>query len=87
MVLTACATAAALPLPSPAGLLHDTVEDCGDVVGLEEIHFHFGPAVRRIVEGETKFRWAGAMWVGGKVGAVWRGAGQVQVGAGWVLPG
>lgn len=38
-----------------AGLLHDTVEDCGDAVGLEEIGFHFGPAVRRIVEGETKF--------------------------------
>ncbi|PSC74447.1 Guanosine-3, 5 -bis(diphosphate) 3 -pyrophosphohydrolase [Micractinium conductrix] len=38
-----------------AGLLHDTVEDCGDVVGLEEIDFAFGPAVRRIVEGETKF--------------------------------
>lgn len=40
----------------PAGLLHDTVEDCGDVVGLDEINFHFGSAVRRIVEGETKFR-------------------------------
>ena len=39
-----------------AGLLHDTVEDCGDAVGLEEIDFHFGAAVRRIVEGETKFR-------------------------------
>uniref|UniRef100_A0A1D2ADF7 Putative GTP diphosphokinase RSH1, chloroplastic n=1 Tax=Auxenochlorella protothecoides TaxID=3075 RepID=A0A1D2ADF7_AUXPR len=38
-----------------AGLLHDTVEDCGDVVGLDEIGFHFGPGVRRIVEGETKF--------------------------------
>ncbi|KAL4419009.1 hypothetical protein ABPG77_003655 [Micractinium sp. CCAP 211/92] len=38
-----------------AGLLHDTVEDCGDVVGLDEIDFHFGAAVRRIVEGETKF--------------------------------
>lgn len=38
-----------------AGLLHDTVEDCGESVGLEEIGFHFGPAVRRIVEGETKF--------------------------------
>lgn len=38
-----------------AGLLHDTVEDCGDMVGLDEIGFHFGPAVRRIVEGETKF--------------------------------
>jgi (p)ppGpp synthase/HD superfamily hydrolase len=38
-----------------AGLLHDTVEDCGEAVGLEEIGFAFGPAVRRIVEGETKF--------------------------------
>jgi GTP pyrophosphokinase len=38
-----------------AGLLHDTVEDCGDVVGLEEIGFAFGSAVKRIVEGETKF--------------------------------
>lgn len=38
-----------------AGLLHDTVEDCGETVGLEEIGFHFGPAVQRIVEGETKF--------------------------------
>ncbi|KAL4515430.1 hypothetical protein Ndes2437B_g06870 [Nannochloris sp. 'desiccata'] len=37
-----------------AGLLHDTVEDC-ETVGLEEIGFHFGPAVQRIVEGETKF--------------------------------
>lgn len=26
-------------------------------MGLEEIGFHFGAAVRRIVEGETKFRW------------------------------
>ncbi|GAB4816390.1 hypothetical protein N2152v2_003436 [Parachlorella kessleri] len=38
-----------------AGLLHDTVEDCSDVVGLDEIEFHFGRNVRRIVEGETKF--------------------------------
>jgi len=38
-----------------AGLLHDTVEDCGELVGLDEIGFHFGAAVRRIVEGETKF--------------------------------
>ena len=38
-----------------AGLLHDTVEDCGEMVGLEEIGFHFGQAVQRIVEGETKF--------------------------------
>jgi guanosine-3',5'-bis(diphosphate) 3'-pyrophosphohydrolase len=35
-----------------AGLLHDTVEDCGvDPKVLEE---RFGPAVRRIVEGETR---------------------------------
>lgn len=51
----------------PAGLLHDTVEDCGDLVGLDEINFHFGPAVRRIVEGETKFRWG--LWEG----RLWRG--------------
>jgi GTP pyrophosphokinase len=38
-----------------AGLLHDTVEDCGDAVELDEIGFAFGAAVRRIVEGETKF--------------------------------
>lgn len=38
-----------------AGLLHDTVEDCGELVGLEEIEFSFGLAVKRIVEGETKF--------------------------------
>ena len=38
-----------------AGLLHDTVEDCGDAVGLDEIGFAFGSAVKRIVEGETKF--------------------------------
>lgn len=38
-----------------AGLLHDTVEDCGEIVGLEEIGFHFGQAVQKIVEGETKF--------------------------------
>ncbi len=25
------------------------------MVGLDEIEFHFGPAVKRIVEGETKF--------------------------------
>lgn len=43
------------PLHPFTGLLHDTVEDCGDVVGLDEIGFHFGPGVRRIVEGETKF--------------------------------
>lgn len=35
-----------------AGLLHDTMEDSG-VVG-EELERRFGPAVRRIVEGETK---------------------------------
>jgi len=38
-----------------AGLLHDTVEDCGETVGLEEIGFYFGQSVQRIVEGETKF--------------------------------
>jgi GTP pyrophosphokinase len=36
-----------------AGLLHDTVEDT-DAVTFESIHDRFGPAVRRIVEGETK---------------------------------
>ncbi|WP_052155196.1 bifunctional (p)ppGpp synthetase/guanosine-3',5'-bis(diphosphate) 3'-pyrophosphohydrolase [Thermus sp. 2.9] len=35
-----------------AGLLHDTLEDCG--VAAEELERRFGPAVRRIVEGETK---------------------------------
>ncbi|GLV48509.1 guanosine-3',5'-bis(diphosphate) 3'-pyrophosphohydrolase [Thermus sp. LT1-2-5] len=35
-----------------AGLLHDTLEDCG--VAPEELERRFGPAVRRIVEGETK---------------------------------
>lgn len=37
-----------------AGLLHDTVEDT-DAVSFEDIGVWFGPAVRRIVEGETKF--------------------------------
>ena len=37
-----------------AGLLHDTVEDT-DAVSFAEIEAWFGPAVRRIVEGETKF--------------------------------
>lgn len=37
-----------------AGLLHDTVEDT-DVISFEDIGNQFGPAVRRIVEGETKF--------------------------------
>ena len=36
-----------------AGLLHDTVEDT-DAVTFESIEDRFGPAVRRIVEGETK---------------------------------
>tara|TARA_B110000977_G_scaffold198615_1_gene283863 strand:- start:281 stop:3196 length:2916 start_codon:yes stop_codon:yes gene_type:complete len=36
-----------------AGLLHDTVEDT-DFVTFESIEERFGPAVRRIVEGETK---------------------------------
>ncbi|WP_189092849.1 RelA/SpoT family protein [Deinococcus ruber] len=35
-----------------AGLLHDTVEDTP--VTLDDIEKHFGPDVRRIVEGETK---------------------------------
>ena len=35
-----------------AGLLHDTVEDTN--VTLEDLEARFGPAVRRIVEGETK---------------------------------
>jgi GTP pyrophosphokinase len=35
-----------------AGLLHDTVEDTS--VTFEDIEARFGPAVRRIVEGETK---------------------------------
>ncbi|KAK9788004.1 hypothetical protein WJX73_010672 [Symbiochloris irregularis] len=37
-----------------AGLLHDTVEDC-DTVSFDEIEVAFGPAVRQIVEGETRF--------------------------------
>ena len=37
-----------------SGLLHDTVEDTKDVT-FEEIGQWFGPAVRRIVEGETRF--------------------------------
>ena len=37
-----------------AGLLHDTVEDTNDV-SFEEIGNWFGSAVRRIVEGETRF--------------------------------
>lgn len=36
-----------------AGLLHDTVEDT-EIVTFERIEDQFGPAVRRIVEGETK---------------------------------
>ena len=36
-----------------AGLLHDTVEDT-EYVTFESIQTRFGPAVRRIVEGETK---------------------------------
>ncbi|MFN3368542.1 MAG: HD domain-containing protein, partial [Thermus sp.] len=35
-----------------AGLLHDTLEDCG--VAPEELERRFGPGVRRLVEGETK---------------------------------
>lgn len=37
-----------------AGLLHDTVEDT-DVVSFDDIDKWFGPSVRKIVEGETKF--------------------------------
>lgn len=40
--------------PASAGLLHDTVEDTNDV-SFEEIGNWFGSAVRRIVEGETRF--------------------------------
>lgn len=41
-------------LHASAGLLHDTVEDTNDV-SFEEIGNWFGSAVRRIVEGETRF--------------------------------
>ena len=37
-----------------AGLLHDTVEDTR--LGLGDVEDVFGPAVRRLVEGETKVR-------------------------------
>lgn len=37
-----------------AGLLHDTVEDT-DYWTFEDIENEFGPTVRRIVEGETRF--------------------------------
>ena len=43
-----------LRLVDSPGLLHDTVEDTDDV-SFEEIGQWFGPAVRRIVEGETRF--------------------------------
>ena len=42
----------------PAGLLHDTVEDTQDhstPASFEQIELTFGKAVRRIVEGETRF--------------------------------
>ena len=42
----------------PAGLLHDTVEDTQDQstpASFEQIELTFGKAVRRIVEGETRF--------------------------------
>lgn len=48
-------TGAELP---PAGLLHDTVEDTQDhstPASFEQIELTFGKAVRRIVEGETRF--------------------------------
>ena len=47
-------TASESDLAHPAGLLHDTVEDTNDV-SFEEIGNWFGSAVRRIVEGETRF--------------------------------
>ncbi|KAK9867783.1 hypothetical protein WJX84_012328 [Apatococcus fuscideae] len=37
-----------------AGLLHDTVEDT-TAISFQEIEQRYGPGVRRIVEGETKF--------------------------------
>ena len=43
---------------SSAGLLHDTVEDTQDQstpASFEQIELTFGKAVRRIVEGETRF--------------------------------
>uniref|UniRef100_A0A7I4B6T2 Putative GTP diphosphokinase RSH1, chloroplastic n=1 Tax=Physcomitrium patens TaxID=3218 RepID=A0A7I4B6T2_PHYPA len=43
-----------------AGLLHDTVEDTEHVT-FERIEDQFGPAVRRIVEGETKVSKLGKM--------------------------
>ncbi|KAH8974451.1 hypothetical protein BDL97_01G103500 [Sphagnum fallax] len=43
-----------------AGLLHDTVEDTEHVT-FEKIEDQFGPAVRRIVEGETKVSKLGKM--------------------------
>lgn len=44
-----------------AGLLHDTVEDTEHVT-FERIEDQFGPAVRRIVEGETKVSCALQKW-------------------------
>ncbi|CAI5507416.1 unnamed protein product [Closterium sp. Naga37s-1] len=48
-----------------AGLLHDTVEDT-DVVSFELIEASYGPAVRRIVEGETKVSKLGKVKDGSK---------------------
>ncbi|CAI5975519.1 unnamed protein product, partial [Closterium sp. NIES-65] len=48
-----------------AGLLHDTVEDT-DVVSFEQIEASYGPAVRRIVEGETKVSKLGKVKDGSK---------------------
>ena len=51
-----------------AGLLHDTVEDC-DAVSFAEIEAGFGAAVRKIVEGETKFSKVGALATGATTAA------------------
>ncbi|GJP68392.1 hypothetical protein CLOP_g25110 [Closterium sp. NIES-67] len=48
-----------------AGLLHDTVEDT-DEVSFEQIEAAYGPAVRRIVEGETKVSKLGKVKDGSK---------------------
>lgn len=56
-------------------------------MGLDEINFHFGAAVRRIVEGETKFRCVGVGvgWVGGGGGGAWVGW-CMYGGVGWACP-
>ena len=45
LLMSRCITASA----TLAGLLHDTVEDCGSRVKLAEIEFNFGPSVRWVV--------------------------------------